>query len=101
MLRRPQGELEHRRSKGFYPRTSKKGYHLQMTKLERRQTRLMRMRCTFDESQSSRHPHHPPFSDNDKTPTEPDGERYHMADRSKHYQDLFSFDRGGDPAGKV
>lgn len=101
MLTRPQGELEHRRSKGFFPRTSKKEYHLQMTKLERRATRLMRTTRTFDESQTDRHPHHPPFSDNDKTPTKPDGERYHMVDCSKHHQDLFSFDRGGDPAGKV
>ncbi|KZP26571.1 hypothetical protein FIBSPDRAFT_781724, partial [Athelia psychrophila] len=94
------GELEHRRSKGFFPRTSKKNYHLQMTKLERRATRLMRTNRTFDATQPDRHPHHPPFSENDRTPTAPDGERYHMVDCSKHYQDLFSFDRGGDPASK-
>ncbi|KZP28578.1 hypothetical protein FIBSPDRAFT_728633 [Athelia psychrophila] len=94
------GELEHRRSKGFFPRTSKKKYHLQMTKLERRQTRLWRARRAFEASQHGRHSHHPPFSDNDKTPTAPDGERYFMGSSEKHHQDLFSFDRGGDPASK-
>lgn len=72
-----------------------------MTKLERRQTRLWRARRAFEASEGGRHSHHPRFSDNDQTPTAPDEKRYIMGSSEKHYQDLFSFDRGGDPAAKV
>jgi sRNA-binding protein len=39
-----QGELEHRRAKARYKRTSKKNYVKQLAQIERRQSRLLRIR---------------------------------------------------------
>lgn len=39
-----QGELEHRKPKGRYKRTSRKKYIAQLTQIERRQERIRRMR---------------------------------------------------------
>ena len=75
-----------------------------MTDLERRETRLLRNQRAAATYDNSKHPHYPPFSENDKdNELKPDAEHYHMAEATKYYQDLFSFARnfGDDLATKV
>ncbi|TEB33320.1 hypothetical protein FA13DRAFT_1579516, partial [Coprinellus micaceus] len=47
------GELYHREPKSWYPRTDRKDYEAQLSRIERRKARLARIRSAMDESQRS------------------------------------------------
>ena len=97
-----EGELEHRRVKRLYGRTNKNRAIKQMTKHERRETRLLRARRAATSQQSTTHPHHVAFSEQDPLPYT-DAALHHISDSKKHGQDAFSFGRlfPNDPATKV
>jgi hypothetical protein len=95
-----QGELEHRRVKRFYGRTNKNRAVKQMTKHERRETRLLRARRA---AQAGTHAHHVAFSDNDPLPYTHPAMHHHISESKRHSQDAFSFCRKfpDDPAATV
>ena len=92
-----QGELEHRRAKSGYKRTSKKNFTKQLAQIERRQSRIKRIRQKLSkegrllnrirEDATAKHldVHH------------------HIGISENQYQDIGSFLRAqaGDPAVKV
>jgi hypothetical protein len=93
--------LEHRRVKRIYGRTNKNGHVMQMTKHERRETRILRAR--FAAKKKAIHPHLVPFSENDPLPYT-DAQMHHdMSESKKHPRDAFTFSRNfpDDPASKV
>lgn len=98
-----EGELEHRRVKRLYGRTNKNRAIKQMTKHERRETRLLRARRAATSQQSTTHPHHVAFSEQDPLPYTDAALHHHISDSKKHGQDAFSFGRlfPNDPATKV
>jgi hypothetical protein len=107
-----QGELEHRRAKRLYGRTNKNHAIRQMTRHERRETRLLRARAasTAFPALASKakivkesHSHHVAFSENEPLPYVDADMHHHISDSKRHYQDAFSFAQKNpdDPATKV
>lgn len=98
-----QGELEHRRVKRIYGRTNKNSAIKQMTKHERRETRLLRAQRAAGTEHSKSHPHHVEFLEDDALPYTDVSMHHHISDSKKHGQDLFSLSRlfPDDPATKV
>lgn len=85
--------------KRFYGRTNKNNATIQITRHERRQTRLRRAREAATAPQR-RHAHHLGFSDNDPLPYTGVDLHHHMSDSKKHMLHLWSFvqDPPNDPA---
>jgi hypothetical protein len=99
-----QGELEHRRAKRLYGRTNKNQAIRQMTRHERRETQLLRVRrANVAANGRTTHSHHVDFSENDPLPYADTEMHHHISDSRRHYQDAFSFVKGApqDPATKV
>ena len=93
--------MEHRRVKRLYRRTNKNKHVVQMTKHERRETRLLRARRAAKSKET--HAHLVPFSENDPLPFT-DAQMHHdMCDSKKYFQDAFSFSHmfPDDSASKV
>ena len=97
------GELEHRRVKRLYGRTNKNNAIKQMTKHERRETVLLRVRRAASSQQLKTHPHHVTFSDQDPLPYSDAAMHHHISDSKKYGRDVFSFRKlfPNDPATKV
>jgi len=87
-----QGELEHRRPKGWFHRTDRKSFVKQMTQIERRQARIRRMKHKLS-STSTRA---------EDVATHPDV-HYHIGSSQNRYEHIGTFLRQteGDPATKV
>lgn len=86
--------------KRFYGRTNKNRAVKQMTKHERRETRLLR---AHHAAQARTHAHHVAFSDNDPLPYTHPAMHHHISESKRNPQDAFSFCRKfpDDPAVKV
>lgn len=97
------GEREHRRPKRLYGRTNKNLAIKQMTKHERRETRLLRARRATCANTPRPHTHHVDFSESDPLPYTDPSSHHHISDSRKRSQDLFSFQKEfpDDPATKV
>jgi hypothetical protein len=97
------GELEHRRVKRLYGRTNKNGAIKQMTKHERRETRLLRAHRATSHQQLTIHTHHVAFSEQDPLPYTDAALHHHISETKKYGQDAFSFGKlfPDDPATKV
>jgi hypothetical protein len=97
------GELKHRRVKRLYGRTNKNGAIKQMTKPERRETRLLRARRATSHQQLTIHTHHIAFSEQDPLPYTDAALHHHISETKKYGQDVFSFGKSfpDDPATKV
>ena len=95
------GELQHRRVKRLYGRTNKNKHVVQMTRHERRETRILRARRAAQTNVT--HSHLVPFSENEPLPYTAAQMHHDMAESKKHPQDAFSFSRKfpDDPASKV
>ncbi|KAF7966317.1 hypothetical protein HWV62_39183, partial [Athelia sp. TMB] len=90
------GEREHRRVKRFYSRTNKRNAIRQVTKRERRETRLLRARRAVEADIRSReleHKHHVGFSQDDALPFTHPEMHHHMSDSRRYVRDAFSFSR--------
>jgi hypothetical protein len=87
-----QGELEHRRPKGWHQRTDRKGFVKQMTQIERRQARIRRIKYKLSSTRA-------PAED---VATDPDV-HYHIGSSQSRYEHIGTFLRRteGDPATKV
>lgn len=77
-----------------------------MTKIERRETRLLRTRRTIlslAPDQPNTHAHHVAFAENDPLPDSDDAMHHQMSESKRHPQDIYSFERlfPNDPATKV
>ena len=86
-----QGELEHRTSKVRFIRTSRKAYVSQLASIERRQTRIRRIRLKRDALRLA-----------DPVPNKP--EKHHVIGQSQNFpEDLARFMQAntGDPAVEV
>lgn len=88
-----QGELEHRTAKARYKRTDKKQFVKQLTRIERRETRLRRIRTRLSKEQRD---HREVVSD---TPQE----HHHIGVSHNFYEHMGTFLQkySGDPAIKV
>ncbi|KAF7973003.1 hypothetical protein HWV62_16378 [Athelia sp. TMB] len=90
------GEREHRRVKRLYSRTNKRNAIRQVTKRERRETRLLRARRAVEADIRSReleHKHHVGFSQDDALPFTHPEMHHHMSDSRRYVRDAFSFSR--------
>jgi hypothetical protein len=98
-----QGELEHRHVKKLYGRTNKNQAIRQMTKHERRETKLLRANRSAEAQQVKTHPHHVDFSENDPLPYTKIVMHHHISKSKRYGQDAFSFVKmfPDDPATKV
>lgn len=90
-----QGELEHRRPKARFSRTDKKDFIKQMTRIERRETRLRRIRAKLGMPARSRNVN--------STGSKALKGHYHIGESENVYQHIGTFLRNnaGDPAIKV
>jgi sRNA-binding protein len=90
-----QGELEHRRSKARYKRTDKKTFVKQLARMERRESRLRRIRERFSSDSEGRFAH-------ELVPRTPQ-EHHHIGVSEKHHENIGCFlrKRAGDPAVQV
>ena len=99
------GEREHCRPKRLYGRTNKNLAIKQMTKHERRETRLLRAwRATCAAVPTLPDlTHHVDFLESDPLPYTDPSSHHHISDSRKRSQDLFSFQKEfpDDPATKV
>lgn len=100
---RNQGELKHCRVKRFHRRTSKNNPLPQMTRLERRETQLLRRRRATLNAVADTHPHHVGFSETDALPYTDAAMHHHISKSKRHYQDAFRLRTlfPNDPASKV
>jgi hypothetical protein len=89
--------------KRLYGRTNKNFAIKQMTKHERRETRILRARRAINAKAAQSHAHHVGFSENDPLPYTDPSLHHHISESKKHGQDLFSFQKQfpNDPATKV
>ncbi|KAF7976664.1 hypothetical protein HWV62_6005 [Athelia sp. TMB] len=99
------GELEHRRVKRLYARTNKRHAVRQITKRERRETRLLRARRAAEaerKSEEREHAHHVLFSQDDTLATTHPEMHHHISDSRRYGEDAFSLSRvlPEDPASK-
>jgi hypothetical protein len=87
-----QGELEHRRPKGWLHRTDRKSFVKQMTQIERRQARIRRIKHRLSSTRAQA----------EDVATDPDV-RYHIGSSQNMHQHIGTFLREteGDPATKV
>jgi len=87
-----QGELEHRRSKARYKRTNKKLFVRQLTRIERREARLRRIRIMLSMDRGS----------DEKVASIPQ-EHHHIGVSQNQYEHIGTFLKrnSGDPAIKV
>jgi hypothetical protein len=71
-----------------------------MTRLERRETQLLRRRRA---AHAESHPHHVGFSENDPLPYTDATMHHHISESKRHYQDVFRLRTlfPNDPASKV
>ena len=89
-----QGELEHRRPKARFSRTDKKEFIKHMTRIERRETRIRRIRAKL---------HIPMKAKKSYTTGEALRDRYYIGKSENIYQHIGTFlqNTAGDPAVKV
>lgn len=89
-----QGELEHRRPKARFSRTDKKQFIKQMTRIERREARIRRIRAKL---------RMPIKSKKSKTTGKAMKDRYYIGQSENEYRHIGTFLRNnsGDPATKV
>jgi hypothetical protein len=93
-----QGELEHRRVKRFYPRTSKVGFTQQIAKHQRRERLLHNL------SKLSLPENHPTaavsFQESDPLPYTPPTVHHHISNSNRYYNNLTGWlgTHSGDPA---
>lgn len=94
--------MAHRLVKQFYTRTNKINAVKQITKHERRHTRLRRAKDAA-KVLHRKHAHHVGFSDNDPLPYTGIDVHHHINDSTRYHHNLFSFVRDplNDPAKKV
>jgi hypothetical protein len=90
----PQGELEHRRPKGWHSRTDRKNFVKQMTQIERRQTRIRRIKHKLISTRAQ--------VQVEVVATAPEA-HHHIGTSQKRREHIPSFvhDREGDPAVQV
>jgi hypothetical protein len=100
-----QGELAHRTVKQHYRRTNKINSTSQIAKLERRSTRLQRVREAIQKRELTArlHAHHIPLSGRDPLPNTSVEQHHHISDSRNFPLRLMSFvhDPPNDPAKKV
>lgn len=98
-----QGELAHRLVKRFYSRTNKINTAKQISKQERRHTRLRRAREAAKAYHHRKHTHHVGFSDNDLLPHTDVDLHHHISNSTRYGHNIFSFvrDPPNNPAKEV
>ena len=101
LLTQFQGELEHHHVKRLYCHTNRNRHVVQMTRHERRETRLLRARRAANRKRT--HAHLVAFSENDPLPFTDVQMHHDMSESKRHCQDAFTFCRNfpNDPASKV
>jgi hypothetical protein len=60
-----------------------------MTRLERRETQLLRQQSAALNTIAEAHPHHVGFSEKDALPYTDAAMHHHMSESKRHYQDAF------------
>ena len=98
-----QGKLEHRHMKRLYSRTNKNGAIKQITRHERRETRMRKAQQAAKALDHRTHTHHAPLTTSDPLPYTNSRDHHHMLKSRRHHQDFFSFSKRfpHDPATKV